>query len=97
MKVSHSGNRDNLHSFLVELRRVELDFTGDDNDAGLLATVWIKAQGADTTRDNQADVAVAKIIVPTGIYHGGHQIAMRHRDRQQDCLGRAKQAVDVLL
>ena len=62
---------------------------------GLFAVVGIQPQRPDPARDHQPDVAVAHVVAAAGGQHRLHHFLRRHRDGQQDGLGRTKEPVNV--
>ena len=97
MQVAHGRNCDDLHTALIKLRRIKLDFAGDNDHGWVLASVRIQAKGPDAARDHEANVAITNFVAAAGLHHGRHHFLMSDGEGQQDGLGRIKEAVDVFL
>src|SRR3974390_3164745 len=81
----------------VKFRRINLDFTGDDDDGWFFATARIQPEIANTARHDEADVAVAQFVRADSGDGSLHHFRAGHRDFQQNGLGGTKQPVNVLL
>src|SRR5207249_2446795 len=84
------------YAALVELRRIELDFPGDNDHRRAFAMIGVQAEVADATGHQQADIAIAHFIAPAGFQDRLHDFSMPHREGEQDGLGGTEQAINVL-
>ena len=97
MQIARRGNGDDRHAAVIHLLRVKLNLVRDDNDRWALAAVRIQSERADAAGDDQPDVTLAQLVFAARVDDRLHHLRVADRDFQQDCLRRAKQAVDVFL
>ena len=97
MQIAHRRHGHNVHALPVQLRRIKLDFVGDDDDRRALAASRVQTQRAHTARHHEPDVAVADFIFPAGPDDRVHDFRVRHRDFEQDGFCGTEQPVNVLL
>ncbi len=63
---------------------------------GFLQLFGFKPERAHAARHHQPDIAVADFVGPAGFDDRAHELRVRHRDFEQNRLGRVKQPVNVL-
>ena len=83
------------HPTLVGLRRIKLDGRGDDDDRGLRAAIGAEAEVALPAGHEQADVAVAQIILADRLERGGLHLLPGQRDGEQEGARRIPQTLEV--
>ena len=97
MQIARGSHSDDVEPAAIIRFRIKLDFVRDDDDRRIFATVRIQAQRANAARDHQPDITIADfILAATGDDRRGEFFA-RHRDLEQNRLGRIEQAINMFL